>query len=664
MNTLPIVLPVDPLAGCIPFAGAAPPGEETTLFAGTLAEAIARLVTQMNEPDGESALAAFLTGDRLSAIPVTPGEASGVPESTDTSPSPKDAADDNSPAAEKPAKEERLNWAGIAALLDLSQAASSGRLPVALVREAERAVNGERVEQPQGTVAMAVPAVGKPSSKTTRFGGDEIRPILSLKHGLLAFAATQAAYSPPRSVPATPAEGVPAEGITTGFHEGEQAITQSAYSSKPISGAAGVGKNGSASEVGQADMAPLLSSIGQLSSQVEPHRAEVDAPAVRFVPVHQPHPAPEQGNVDQVDAQRLSSPMAFVMGKNADETRSPRQRVDGQMDVVTQMPAETAAPASTGTEPYRAQMHRQADFGVRSFEPSGMLRSGIAPKMEQKQGATPAEPNIFWRTEVATEGVVWPFRGTREQSGTGAYASGKLTPGTRSVAPSEFAEAYPLIMMAAEAALQDSPPERQGVQARWPVVREATGIANTTSAAISTVTPETGEGLTLTSVGIQPVADRAWLRTASWAGEKDVIPAAVSRYLVERLTQAVRHGEQQCRLELYPKELGRVDAHLSFTEERLSVYLGVETAQAHRAIQQALPELRFALEARGVSVGQCHVGLLGGGTAFGQGFDQPRDQAGIPYLVPPYRGESGDVPSQQVRAITPAKPQGLVDLMV
>jgi hypothetical protein len=663
MNTLPIVLPAEPLVGCIPFVGAAPPGEETGLFAGALTEAIARLVAQLNEPDGESALAAFLTGERLPAVPVTAEESNGVPQSTDTSSPPEDAVEGNSPAAEKPGGEERLNWAGLAALLALSQMASPGRLPVAPATGHEHTVNGEKAEQPRDAVARAVLAVGKPLGETTGLGGDGVRPLLVVKHDPLAFTATQA-YAVPRPVSATLAEDMPAEGVGIGSGREEQtvapmtavSVAQPAHSSKPMDGAAGGGRNESAPEVGQANMSPPPSVTGQPSPQVKPDRAEADAPAVRFVSVNQPHRAPGQEDV----------------GQNA----------DGQADVVTQVPAEAKSPVPTGPKPPGAQMQRRAELWVRFSEPSGMPHPGIAPKPERRQSATPAEPDNLWRPEAAAENIAWPFRRTWEQFGRVAYASEKpmpapelteASPGAMRVVLPQVAEAYPL--MATEeatpqgppprhAAAQGASPARQGTQPHWPAGHETASIANATSAAVSTATPEASEGLLSTSVGIRPVADRSWLRATSWAGEKDVIPAAVSRYLVERLTQAVRRGEQQCRLELYPKELGRVDAHLSFTEERLSVYLGVETAQAHRAVQQSLPELRFALEARGVPVAQCHVELLGGGTTFGQGFDQPRDQAGASYIVPLYRDDAGDGPSQQARAITPVKPQGLVDLMV
>lgn len=694
MNTLPIVLPADPLVGCIPSPGTAPPGEESGLFAGALAEAMARLTAQMNVPDGEPLLSAFLSGGCLPAVSVTTARTDCVAESTDASPTPEDTADGNSSATEKPAGEERLNWTGLAALLALAQVASPGRLPAAVATEPGWAVKGEKAEEPQDGVAMVAPAVGKPSGETTHADGDGIRLALPLRQAPLVFTATQAAYIVPRPIPATVAEGVLPERVTAGSGEGEQTIApgsavpavQPNHSSKPIDDVTGAGRNGNAPEVGQAELSPLSSGTGQLSPQVGPDYTEADTVAVRSMTERQPHHAPEQRDVGRMDTARLSSSVAFAMSENAGETGDPRQSPDGQMDA--QMPAEIAEPVSTGTKPHGAQMQHRTDLWARFSEQTGVSQAGMTPKTEQRQSTAPAEPDNSWQPGTATEGPMWPFREAWEWFGVRASASEKPMPGAvRATSPElteaslgamrvalpRVAEAY-LLMATEEATPQGSPlryataqglsPERQGGQAQWSVGHETASIANATSAMISMATPEAREGLTSASVEIQPVADRLWLRAFSWAGEKDMIPAAVSRYLVERLTQAVRRGEQQCRLELYPKELGRVDAHLSFTEERLSVYLGVETVQAHRAVQQALPELRFALEARGLPVEQCYVGLLGGGTTSGQGFDQPRGQAGIPYFVPHHKGEAGDVSLQQARAITPAKPQGLVDLVI
>jgi flagellar hook-length control protein FliK len=105
-------------------------------------------------------------------------------------------------------------------------------------------------------------------------------------------------------------------------------------------------------------------------------------------------------------------------------------------------------------------------------------------------------------------------------------------------------------------------------------------------------------------------------------------PQGFNQVLAMRLVNAVRRGEKECRLDLYPKELGHVDARLSFVDHRLNIVLTAESAEARQAIQAGLPELKQALEARGLQLGSFDLGSggTGAGSAGQQNASQPGDR--------------------------------------
>ncbi|MCC7354014.1 MAG: flagellar hook-length control protein FliK [Anaerolineae bacterium] len=689
MNTLPIVLPADPLAGCLPFAGTAPPGEDAALFAGTLAEALAHLSAQATGSDSEAALTALLAGDWLPAAPVATGAAETAPESEVALPSPEGSADNTSLDNKEVPGEGPLNWAGLAALLALAQQASPATLPAAAAARPAWMGNSEVMGQQTDSIAAVTATAGEPLSGIAQAGEDGVRLVPAVRGEPVSPPLAQAAHVARPLVPAVPAEGVPLEGMTSEAGDGVQMVAPepvvrvvgSPHSSKPTDGAGGSRESIAPVTGHQGKVSSLQSETGQIPPEVEPNRSEASIPAGRLVPEPQPSGISERRDVmGQTGAARNPlPPQGFTVDEGVGETRNPLQPANGQADVVTQGFTEAAMLTPAGAGPERAQVWRQADVWMRFSEPHGVSQRGAAQAREPSQGTVPMEPGNFWQPGLMSEATGWPFRGTRERLGVKAQASGKAVHGSlRAVSP-EYTETRPLV--AAEKAVpqgsplryetaQEPSPERQGGQPQrsagygMATTVSATSAASAASTALQPATPMIKEGPASESVEAQSAVDKSSLHAFSWANEKDGVPAAVSRYLVERLTQAVRRGEQQCRLALYPKELGRVDAQLSFSEERLSVYLRVETAQAHRVVQQALPELRFALEGRGLLIGQCDVGLMGGGTTSGQWFDQPHDRAGVHYVAPHHRDGSGDIPLAQARVTAPARPRGLVDLMI
>ncbi len=77
--------------------------------------------------------------------------------------------------------------------------------------------------------------------------------------------------------------------------------------------------------------------------------------------------------------------------------------------------------------------------------------------------------------------------------------------------------------------------------------------------------------------------------------------------LAETVQQAVRVGEREFRLRLNPPELGHLDVRVVESSDGVRVSLRVASSEAGELIQQYLPQLRAALEARDLRVERLDV---------------------------------------------------------
>ena len=161
----------------------------------------------------------------------------------------------------------------------------------------------------------------------------------------------------------------------------------------------------------------------------------------------------------------------------------------------------------------------------------------------------------------------------------------------------------------------------------------------------------------------RPAADATLVHSL----ESEPAFGAFGQRALERLAQAIRRGEAECRLELHPKALGHVHAAFSWERQTLSIFLSVENEGARQAVAQALPELRQAMEDRGIALAQCDVGYIADGNSAGGGSfadvphqpAQARDPAsgGQPPAAGREPGPAGDAEPARRRS-------GLVDVMV
>lgn len=77
-------------------------------------------------------------------------------------------------------------------------------------------------------------------------------------------------------------------------------------------------------------------------------------------------------------------------------------------------------------------------------------------------------------------------------------------------------------------------------------------------------------------------------------------------------------GHYELELKLKPETLGKLRVHAVLVEDRLSLHLMVETSEAGRALQAALPELKQGLQTYGLKLEQVHV-QVGTGQPGGEG---------------------------------------------
>lgn len=77
--------------------------------------------------------------------------------------------------------------------------------------------------------------------------------------------------------------------------------------------------------------------------------------------------------------------------------------------------------------------------------------------------------------------------------------------------------------------------------------------------------------------------------------------------LISQLEISIEPGREEARIQLHPEELGRVDVRVRRREGRIVATLTVERPETSAEIEAQLPELRDALEAKGVELDEVEV---------------------------------------------------------
>ncbi|MEZ4502249.1 MAG: flagellar hook-length control protein FliK [Dehalococcoidia bacterium] len=119
---------------------------------------------------------------------------------------------------------------------------------------------------------------------------------------------------------------------------------------------------------------------------------------------------------------------------------------------------------------------------------------------------------------------------------------------------------------------------------------------------------------------------RTEVATAATSTVDATIEAGNERQLVRGLAdtvhRATRAGENELRLVLNPPELGRLDVRIEHGQNGVRIHLAADTAGAHDLIQQHLPALRAALEARDLRVDRIDVQTADSSSNLGDSGDQ------------------------------------------
>ena len=141
------------------------------------------------------------------------------------------------------------------------------------------------------------------------------------------------------------------------------------------------------------------------------------------------------------------------------------------------------------------------------------------------------------------------------------------------------------------------------------------------------------------AAGVQPVAGaQAPAAAQAVDGEFDLVdasePGPLGERLAETVARAVRVGARELRLRLQPPELGNLNVRVVETPRGVRVSVEASTAEVAELIQQQLPLLRAALEARDLRVEQLEV-RQGQPAPGGEPDAAPRERSGRGSGEPP-----------------------------
>jgi hypothetical protein len=185
-------------------------------------------------------------------------------------------------------------------------------------------------------------------------------------------------------------------------------------------------------------------------------------------------------------------------------------------------------------------------------------------------------------------------------------------PAEAAEAPAEVVEAVEAVEVAepasaptAPAPVADEPPQPEAQPVRRPADSPAS-VANPAAAYVPS-----------TQAPAAPVAPTAV------AAPQSVKAPQVAEQVVSKIGPLVEHGDgtYELTLELQPAELGRVRVEVLVDHGRVSVNVQAQHATTGDVIREALPDLRAALEAAGLSAGDVLVGS-------GPAQDDPRPGTG------------------------------------
>ncbi|WP_447527346.1 flagellar hook-length control protein FliK [Vreelandella sp. TE19] len=240
--------------------------------------------------------------------------------------------------------------------------------------------------------------------------------------------------------------------------------------------------------------------------------------------------------------------------------------------------------------------------------PAQAAEPGVADTA-QLNSATPA---TFALSEAASQ-VLNAANALRAEANPTARwatsASGEARPTWSAQGPASLYTAATTLTDAPDGGLTPAP-----LVARSDAMPAATAslLQNASAPAASTGAEQAGLGA---APGGAPVATPGSAITAINA---PVTSAAFPEKLGQQLIQLTqRGGEQHVKLELHPSELGPLSISLKVSEHGTQAQFFSAHAQVRQVVEQAIPQLREALAAQGISLGETSVGEHG----------QPNEQA-------------------------------------
>lgn len=160
-----------------------------------------------------------------------------------------------------------------------------------------------------------------------------------------------------------------------------------------------------------------------------------------------------------------------------------------------------------------------------------------------------------------------------------------------------------------------------GTEAAAPATAATPGAQAPATAPAATAVQSTQASPVITpagpTAGPGPLAENA---TAQASGDAALTAHTsappVPEQVLDALRQAIKNGDHELQIRLDPPELGDVKLHLTMNGDRVDVVLHASSQVSHKALEEALPQLRQLLQNDNVQVGEFIVqqdGSAGGG---------------------------------------------------
>lgn len=117
--------------------------------------------------------------------------------------------------------------------------------------------------------------------------------------------------------------------------------------------------------------------------------------------------------------------------------------------------------------------------------------------------------------------------------------------------------------------------------------------------------------------------------TQTEAGRPGILRASVVEQITRHIRLATLRGRSGLSIQLEPRDLGRVQVHVSSGTDGLRIGLAAESSDTRDLIQASLPQLRAAFESQGLMIDRFELDTGAGFTGFGSADGGAQQRSGL-----------------------------------